>query len=291
MTDLTRPITTKDMTIIIGGRTLGQVTELSISGDAGLADVSVLSEGHKRWIRTKKDFSGSMDVRVEDMALLGLVLGNLEVDPTLTESVSISFNGVNVTQELIQGDKTNGQAVDTDDLLAQKIRAGGATLTTASVYVNSGTDSSVTVTVQADNSGSPSGTPLDTDTIDCSSAGWKTATLDQASLTKDDYYWIVIEGCDVATFAYADTDIYTDWGFKFNDEGGGYGTLTSTDLAFKLLFTDNSSYLHIELYDGVTTHTIEGNLNTGKYSLGITSDEPLTASIDFASDELTFSEV
>jgi len=291
MTDLIQAVTTKDLKLIIGGRTLGQLTELSLSGDAGLADVSVLSEGFKRWIRTKKDFSGSMDVQVHDPAMLGLVLGDLEVDPTFTEPIAIEFNGVNVTQKLIQGDKTNGQAVDTDDLLAQKFRAAGSELTTAQVYVNSGTDSTVTVSVQADTTGSPSGTPLDSDTIDCSSVGWKTATLDVAVLTKDDFYWIVIEDCDDATFAYANTDIYTDWGFKFNDEGGGWASLILTDLAFQLLFTDTSSYLHIEITDGITIHTIKGDLNAGKYSLSLTSDEPLVGTVDFQSDDLTFSEV
>ena len=292
MTDLTHAVTTKDMKIIIGGRILGQVTELSVSGDAGLADVSVLSEGHKQWTRTRNDYSGSMDVRVEDPALLGLVLGDLEVDPTYTEKpLSISFNGVNVTQEYIQGSKTGTITTLTTEKVGQRFRAGGKVLTTAQIYVNSGGDASVTVTVEADVTGSPSGTPLDTDTIDCSGIGWKTADLSIAELTKDDWYWVVWSVPTTSTgFARSATSIYDEWGYKFYTSSA-WGSLETNDVAFQLLFTDDSSFLHIELTDGTTIHTIEGNLNTGKYSLGITSDEPLVASIDFQSDVLTFSEV
>jgi len=290
MTDLLNAVTTKDMKIIIGGRTLAQITELSLSGEAGLADVGVLSEGHKRWKRTKQEYSGSMDVRVDDPALIGLVLGDLEVDPTFTEKpLDISFNGINITQKYIQGDKTNGQLVSTGEKIAQKFRAGGAELTTAQVYVNSGTDASVTVSIQADVTGSPSGTPLDSDTIDCSSTGWKTASLDVAVLTKDDWYWIVLEDSTDVTFAYADADIYDDWGYKHYS--GTWGALQANDISFQIVLTDSSSYLHIELTDGVTIHTIKGNLNVGKYALSITSEEPLVASIDLRSDELIFSEV
>ena len=279
------------MKIIIGGRILGQLTDLSISGDAGLADVSVLSEGHKRWIRTKNDYSGSMDVRVEDPALLGLVLGDLQVDPTYTEKpLNISFNGINITQEYIQGSKAGTITTATTEKVAQRFRAGGEQLSTASIYVNSGGDASVTCTVEADSTGEPSGTPLDTDTIDCSGTGWVSADLSIATLVKDDWYWVVWSIPTTSTgLARSATSIYDEWGYKFYS--GTWGTLETNDVSFKLLFIDDSSYLHIELTDGVTVHTIEGNLNTGKYTLGITSDEPLTASIDFQSDELTFSEV
>lgn len=290
MTDLTRSVTTKDLTLVIAGRTLAQLSNMSISGDAGLADVSVLSEGHKRWIRTKKEFTGSLEYRVEDMGSLGLTLGDYEVDPSQTESISLAFNPPPVTIKHIQGDKTNGQAVATGELLAQKFRASGATLNTAQIYVNSGSDATVTVTVEADVTGSPSGTPLDTDTVDCSSAGWKTATLDAAVLTMDDFYWIVIDNCDTATFAYADTDYYTDWGFKF-DSGGGYGSLTITDLAFQLSFEDNTTYLQIQLTDGITTHTIKGELGAGAWSSTANIEDPITAELAFKSEELVFSEV
>ena len=291
MTDLLNTITTKDLKLIVGGRILGQISELSLSGDAGLADVSVLSEGYKRWVRTKKDFSGSMDVRVEDPAMLGLVLGDLEVDPTFTETIAIAFNGVNVTQKYIQGDKTGTITTASGEKIGQRFRAGGSELTTAQVYVNSLGDSSVTVSVQADSSGEPSGTPLDSDTIDCSTTGWKSAALDVASLTKDDWYWVVIEVPTTSTgFARSATSIYDEWGYKFYT-GAAWGSLETNDIAFQLLLTDSSSYLHIELTDGTTIHTIKGDLNTGKYSLSITSDEPLTGSIDFKSDDLTFSEV
>ena len=102
MTDLTRSVTTKDLTLVIAGRTLAQLSNMSISGDAGLADVSVLSEGHKRWIRTKKEFTGSLEYRVEDMGSLGLTLGDYEVDPSQTESISLAFNPPPVTIKHIQ---------------------------------------------------------------------------------------------------------------------------------------------------------------------------------------------
>ena len=290
MTDLTRVVTTKDLKLIVAGRTIASLSELTISGESGLADVSVLSEDHKRWQRTKRSFSGSMDYRMEDMGAIGLVFGDYEIDPTKTEVINMSPNLASVDIKHIQGDKTNSQALTTGQKLALKFRAAGGTLSSASVYNSSGTDTSVTVSVQADNSGIPSGSALASGTIDCSGVGWKNVDLSSASLTMDDWYWIVIENCDDASFAYASTDIYTDWGWKI-DTGTGWGTLNSNDMAFQLLFTDNTTYIHVELTDGTTTHTIKGTMATAKYSLTINPEDPLTGSLDFVAKELTFSEV
>lgn len=287
MTDLTRPPTTKDITLYVAGKKAANIKNMSITGNSALKDVTPIGIWYKKWQRSFREFSGSMDMWYENNEALGLVLGDYEVDPSKTESVTIDYNPKPITIKHIQGDKTNGQAVATTEKLAQKFMAAGSTLTSAQVYVNSGTDTTVTVSVQADSTGSPSGTPLDSDVIDCSSAGWKSADLSAAALTAGEWYWIVLEDCDTATFAYADTDLYEEWGKRFYS--GSWGTLTVEDLAFQLLFTDSSTIFKAQLTDGVTTHDIEGDIVAGTVSTSFSPDEPVSSSMEYKSKEITFS--
>jgi hypothetical protein len=291
-TTLTGVTTCRDMSLYIAGRKLGSISEASITGNSALKDVSSLGFDYKKNIRSFKEFSGSWSMWIEDLEALGLILGEYWVDPTKLETwPTINYDGSQYLVTHVQGSHAGTVTVTTGNEVAQKFRAGGSTLTSTGVKLyNAGSgDSSVTVTVEADSSGEPSGTPLDTDTVDFSGgAGWVTADLSSATLTKGNWYWIV---CAVPTtstgFGRSSTDIYEDWGYMENT--GTWGSLEDNDLSFYIETTDNSVSMVIELTDSVNTHIINADIGPGTGSFAVNLDEPISAEVNYTAKTVTYS--
>ena len=291
-TTLSRVMTCKDMKLIIAGKTVGDIKEFSIDGDSGLADVSVLSKGYKQHVRTKNEFSGSWTQLISDFEALGLVLGDYEVDPTQTESISMSFNGASYDIKHIQGSHGADISVAGSAKVAQSFVAAGNTLSALKLYTTSGGDSSCTVTIETDSSGSPSGTPVTNGTasgVDFSGSGWITVTFSSDPvLVKGDTFWIVVSVPSTTTpISRSTTDIYEDWGYK--TYSGSWSSLETNDVSFQITTTDNDTVIQIELTDGVNTHIIEGIIGVGAGSCSITLEDPLTAEITYSAKTITFS--
>jgi len=292
MTTLSNPMTARDMKLIISGRTMGSLTECSITGNGNLADVSTLGKTYKKRMRTFKNFSGSWTMFIEDMEALGWVLGDYEVDPTKNEPVSVSFNGTNVTINHIQGSHASDVSVADTEKIAQKFVAAGNSLTTLKLYTTTGGDSTVTVTIEPDNSGSPSGTPVTNGTstsTDFSGSGWVTVGFSSNPvLVKGDVFWVVVSITGTTTpISRADTDIYEDWGYKVYS--GSWGSLQSNDLSFYIETTDDTTVIQVELTDGINTHIIEGNIVAGTGSFSVTADEPVSAEVNYVAQDIQFS--
>lgn len=289
---LSRVMTCRDMKLIVAGRTLGTIKEITFEGDSGLADASVLSKHYKQHVKTKNEFSGTWTQLIADMEALGLVLGDYEVDPSKTESINMTFNGASYDIKHIQGTHAADISVAGTQKVAQKFIAAGNTLSALKLYTTTGGDASCTVTIETDNSGSPSGTPVTNGTasgVDFSGSGWITVTFSSDPvLVKGDPFWIVVSVPSTTTpISRSTTDYYEDWGYKTYT--GSWSSLEDNDLALQLTTTDNDTVLQIELTDGVNTHIIEGIIGVGSGSCTITLDEPLTAEVTYSAKTITFS--
>lgn len=288
-TTLSRVVTAKDIKVIVSGRTIGSITELSLNGNSGLADTSVLGKQYKQSVRTKKEFSGTFTMLISDMEAFGWAFGDYEVDPAQVETINMAYNGQSVDILHIQGLKDASVSVASGEKVAQKFRAAGKTLSLVKLYNNGSGDSSVTVSVEADNSGVPSGTALASATVDFSgSTGWLTADLSAATLTKGNWYWIVVSvPTTTTTLSRSSTNIYEDWGYMIYSTS--WGTLNSEDLAFYIKTTDNETIIQVELTDGINTHIIKGDIGIGNISTTVSQDEPIKAEVNFTAQELIFS--
>ena len=292
-TTLTHATTCKDLKMVVAGRTLGSITECSITGSSALKDVSTLGFDYKKNIRSFRDFSGSWTMFIEDMEAVGLILGEYWVDPTKTETFpTINFNGRELDITHVQGTHPTNVELLTTEKVAQKFRAAGATLSATGIklwdtgYVG---DATTTVTIEADSTGSPSGTPLDTDTVDFSGAApvWVTVDLSAATLIKGDWYWIVCAVDSTTRFGRSSTDIYEDWGYK--EFSGTWGSLETNDLSFYIQTIDNTTTLQVELTDGVNTHVMYADVGPGSGSFTINLDEPISAEVSYIAKTVTYS--
>jgi hypothetical protein len=292
-TTLTNAMTAKDMTLYIAGRNIGTITECSITGNSALSDVSVIGDNFKKYVRTFKNFSGSWTMWIQDLEALGLVLGEYWIDPTKTETwPTIDYNGVDMDITHVQGTHPTHIEIGATEKVAQKFIAAGATLSATAIKLWDTTyvgDATTTVTIEADTTGSPSGTPLDTDTLDFSSAvaGWRTADLSLATLVKGSTYWIVVAVDSTTRVGVAATDIYPGWGHKVFS--GTWGLLVANDLSFYINTTDNSTVLQMELTDGVNTHIFTADIGPGSGSFTINTEEPISAEVSYVAKTVAYS--
>lgn len=292
-TTLTGATTCKDMKLFVAGRNIGSITEASITGNSALADVSVLGKEYKEHIRTMRKFDGTWTMWIEDLEAMGLILGEYWVDPTKSETwPTINFDGAQYKVTHVQGTHPTNVEIAGTERVAQKFRAGGSTLTATGVklwdtgYVG---DATTTVTLEADNAGEPSGTPLDTDTVDFSGAApdWVTIDLSAATMTKGNWYWIVAAVDSTTRFGRSSTDIYEDWGYM--EYSGSWGAIETNDLSFYIETVDNSISFVIELTDGVNTHLITADIGPGSGTFTINTEEPISAEVNYTAKTVIFS--
>lgn len=293
-TTLTNAMTAKDMTLYIAGRNIGTITECSITGNSALSDVSVIGDNFKKYVRTFKNFSGSWTMWIQDLEALGLVLGEYWVDPTKTETwPTIDYNGYDMNITHVQGSHTGEEIIADTNKIAQKFVAAGATLSALKLWGGSG-DITATVTVETDNAGSPSGTPVTngTSTVTNFSGanGWVTVTFaSDPVLVKGSTYWIVFTQSDVTPtdIGISTTDIYAGWGYK--EFTGTWGALVANDLSFYINTTDNSTVLQMELTDGTNTHVFTADIGPGTGSFTINTEEPISAEVNYVAKTVTYS--
>jgi hypothetical protein len=229
---------------------------------------------------------------IEDMEALGWVLGDYEVDPTLQETISVAYNGTNIKVNHIQGSHDGEEIIADTYKIAQKFVAAGNSLTALKLWGGSG-DASATVTIETDSAGEPSGTPVTNGTstsTDFSGANdWVTVTFSSDPvLVKGDVFWVVFTQSDVSAtdIGVSTTDIYEDWGYMENT--GTWGSLQDNDLAFYIETTDDTTVFQVELTDGVNTHIIEGDIAAGNGSFSISTEEPISAEVEYVAQDITF---
>ena len=295
---LSKYLTTKNVEVWVAGRKLADGKSLGLEITSGVQDVALLNSSVKKHYRTTIGYTGSMEILHTDLQAFGLVLGDLEIDPSDTETIDMSTFRATDFIKYIQGDVTgSSESIDgtTETKIGQKFYAAGGALSVLKLQTDgAGGDSTVVVTIETDTTGSPSGTPVTNGTstsTDFSGDGWVTVTfVSDPELTKGEPYWIVATISDTTVFHVSATDLYPEWHYKVYT--GTWGSAIVNDVSFEIVFEDTESYVRIILDDGVVIQTWKlDDVAFGSMTLSGNPDDILAGELTFTSKNILITEV
>jgi len=254
---LSKYLTTKDVEVWVAGRKFSEGKNLDISISSEVKEVKLLNTEKTKHYRTAKRYTGSLELINTDLQNIGYVLRDLEMNPSKIDNpdtLAMAFNEAKAQISYIQGDGTTGTiSIDVGQMVAQSFEAAYEELTRVKIYNPTAASTTVTVAIQADSSGSPSGTDLVSGTADFSTTGWKTVTLNYTGLTRGNKYWLVVKGqTETVNVSYSSEKWFDGWKVKV-DSGAGWGTEQEKNMKIALYFEGYDTYISAVLTDGSTT--------------------------------------
>ncbi len=294
---LSKYLTTKDVEVWVAGKKIGEGKNMSLDITGNVQDVSLLNSSIKKHYRTTIGISGSIELLHTDLQAFGLVLGDLEIDPSGNVAIDMSTFRASNFIRYVQGDATGTDEVidgTTETKIGQKFYASGSALSVLKLNVAAGGDSTAIVTIETDTTGSPSGTPVTNGTsnsVDFTTGGWTTITFaTDPVLTKGEPFWIVVTVDASTTFEVSTIDFYEDWHYKVYT--GSWGSAIEVDIGFEIVYEDTESYIRVILDDGVVIQTMKlDDVAFESLSLSGNPEDLLSGELSFTSKDISITEV
>ena len=286
---LNRPLTTRECKVYVAGRKISEGKSLSFEVNMGVQSLSLLNTDKKKYYKTKEGVTGSVELVNTDMYALGQVLRETQIDPSETETVSMTeaLNNAEQTIEYIQGYTDGNQSVLSTEKIAWSFYAPLSKLIHVKVYNPTAITSTVTIELQTDSSGSPSGTVLASGTLDFTTTGWKQWTANYTNLTKGEKYWIVLYSTVDFYVAKSSVDFYKEWDWKKHN-GTAWSSTTEGDIKMAMKFQGKETYIEVYMTDGTNEYTILlDEVSFESVSLNFGQDEAHGGELSFTAKSIT----